>query len=138
MLPRPRDDFVEVDRRLRGIFDPFRARLVATKDDADGLILQIPGLEDVPWGYVGGARVGKRYVSVYLMSVYAQPEVAESMSAELRRRMRGRSCFNFTTIDEPLFEGLARIAHGGLDRYLALASERAKLDPDRVEPIWRV
>lgn len=62
-------DFAEVDRRLRRIFDPLRARLVATKDNADGLMLQIPGLEDQPWGYVGGTRVGKRYVSVYLMSV---------------------------------------------------------------------
>lgn len=105
----PKADFAEVDRRLRQIFDPMRARLVATKDDADGLMLQIPGLEDQPWGYVGGTRIGKRYVSIYLMSVYAQPETVESMSPALRRRMQGKSCFNFTTVDEPLFEELAQI-----------------------------
>ncbi len=126
MATAPRSDFAEVDRRLRQIFDPFRSRLVATTDDTVGLMLQIPGLEDQPWGYVGGTRVGKRYVSVYLMSVYAHPEVVESMSPALRRRMQGKSCFNFTTVDEPLFEELGQIAQAGFDRYLALAPEFAE------------
>ncbi len=127
--PPPTVAFAEVDRRLRMIFDPFRSRLVATKDDADGLILQIPGLEAEPWGYVGGTRVGKRYVSVYLMSVYAQPEVVESMSPALRRRMQGKSCFNFTTVDEPLVEELGQIAQSGFDHYLKLAPQFAKKKP---------
>ena len=128
--PQPsKADLVEVDRRLRRIFDPIRPRLVATKDDDAGLMLQIPGLEDQPWGYVGGTRVGKRYVSVYLMSFYAHPEVVESMSPELRRRKQGKSCFNFTTVDEPLVEELTRIAQDGFERYLGLASEFAKKRP---------
>ena len=38
------DDFAAVDRRLREI-------------------LEIPGLEGKPWGYVAGTRLGKRHVS---------------------------------------------------------------------------
>jgi hypothetical protein len=119
-------DFAAVDRRLREILEPLRSRLVATKDGPDGLILQIPGLEDKPWGYVGGIRLGKRYVSFYLMSVYASPEIVESMSPELRRRMQGKSCFNFTTVDEPLFAELAQITEASFEPYLALAAEVAR------------
>jgi hypothetical protein len=30
----------------------------------------------------------------------------QAMSKELRARMQGKTCFNFQTIDEPLFEEL--------------------------------
>ena len=120
-----RADFDAVDRRLREIVEPLRSRLVATKDGPDGLSLEIPGLEGKPYGYVAGIRRGKRYVSYYLMPVYAFPDLLESMSPELRRRMQGKSCFNFTKIDEPLFAELERVTTAGLEPYLALASEVA-------------
>ena len=109
---KPKPGFADVDRRLREILEPLRSRLVATKDSPTGLTLEIPGLEGKPWGYVAGIRHGKRYVSFYLMSVYAFPDLLASMSPALRRRMQGKSCFNFTSVDEPLFEELARITRG--------------------------
>jgi len=125
--PKPvaKVDFAAVDRGLREIVAPLRSRLVATKDSPDGLALEIPGLEGKPWGYVAGIRRGKRYVSYYLMSVYAFPDLMESMSPELRRRMQGKSCFNFTTVDEPLFAELDRITQAGFERFLVLAAEVA-------------
>jgi hypothetical protein len=126
-----RPDFAAVDRRLREILEPLRSSLVATKDGPDGLILEIPGLEGKPWGSVAAIRHGKRYVSFYLMSVYALPDLLESMSPELRRRMQGKSCFNFTTVDEALFAELARITQAGFEPYLAVAAaaEAAKHKP---------
>ena len=124
--PAPADTkFAEVDRRLRKIIDPYRSRLVATKDGPGGLTLEIPGYEGKPWGYVAGVRPGKRYVSFYLMSVYAFPELRASMSPELQRRMQGKSCFNFSTVDEALFAELEQVTAAGFDRYLALANEVA-------------
>jgi hypothetical protein len=121
----PRTDFAAVDRRLREILEPYRSRLVATKDGPDGLTLEIPGLEGKPWGYVAGTRVGKNYVSLYLMAVYAFPDLCESLSSALRRRKQGNSCFNFTAVDEPLFAELAAVMAAGFKRYLALATEVA-------------
>lgn len=121
----PEGDFAAVDRRLREIVAPLRPKLAVTKDSPDGLTLEIPGFEGKPYGYVAGIRHGKRYVSYYLMSVYAFPDLLESMSPALRRRMQGKSCFNFTTVDEPLFAELGRITQAGFERYLALASEVA-------------
>jgi hypothetical protein len=119
----PPTDFAAVDRRLREILEPYRTRLVATKDGPGGLALEIPGLEGKPWGYVAGTRVGKSYVSLYLMPLYAFPDLSETLSPALRRRKQGKSCFNFTRIDEPLFDELGRIVAASFDRYLALARQ---------------
>jgi hypothetical protein len=119
----PPTDFAAVDRRLRQILEPYRSRLVATKDGPGGLALEIPGLEGKPWGYVAGTRLGKSYVSLYLMPVYAFPDLDKTISPALRRRKQGKSCFNFTTVDEPLFAELATILATGFERYLALAAE---------------
>lgn len=120
---RPTRDFAAVDRRLRQILDPLRSRLAVTKDGPEGLAIEIPGLEGKPWGYVAGVRPGKSYVSFYLMSVYASPELMASMSPELRRRMQGKACFNFTKIDEPLFAELAQITEAGLEPFIAIARQ---------------
>lgn len=118
-------DFAGVDRRLREILAPLRSRLVATKDGPEGLTLEIPGLEGQPWGYVAGTRVGKRYVSFYLMALYASPELKGSISPELLRRMQGKSCFNFTTIDEALFAELEQLTIKSIDPHIALAKNVA-------------
>jgi hypothetical protein len=38
----------------------------------------------------------------------------EGISEELRRRMQGKSCFNFTAVDETLFEELADLTRAAL------------------------
>jgi hypothetical protein len=107
-------DLAAVHARLRDILAPYRDGLVATKDGPQGLVLEVPGLEGKPWGYVAGTRLGKRYVSYYLMPVYESPDLMRDMSPELRKRMQGKSCFNFSTIDERLFQELADITARGI------------------------
>jgi hypothetical protein len=115
-------DFGAVDARLREILAPYRGELVATTDGPGGLVLEIPGLEGKPWGYVAAVRPGKRYVSFYLMPVYAFPELVESMSPELKRRMQGKSCFNFTRVDESLLAELERLTAESVKRYRAVVA----------------
>jgi hypothetical protein len=62
-------------------------------------------------------RLGKAYVSFYLMSVYAYPALLKSMSPELKKRMQGKSCFNFIEVDENLFEELAQLTKAGAARF---------------------
>ncbi len=101
-------DFEAVHDRLRAILRPCASdELVVTKDGPAGMALEVRGLEGKPWGYFGGTRLGKSYVSYYLMGVYASPELKDELSPELRRRMQGKACFNFTKVDEPLFAELA-------------------------------
>ena len=108
-------DFHEVEARLRAILDPYRDRLTVAKEGPEGIYLELPGYEGQPWGYVGGTRVGKSYVSYYLMGAYDGGLQAE-MSPELRKRMQGKTCFNFTRIDEPLFAELEAITAKAIAR----------------------
>jgi hypothetical protein len=61
----------------------------------------------------GGVRLGKNYVSYYLMSVYMSSELMKSMSPELKKRMQGKSCFNFTAVDAKLFSELKALTKAG-------------------------
>ena len=87
-------DLDAVHDRLREVLAPYRETLVATKDGPGGLSLEIPGLEDKPWGYVAGTRVGKRYVSYYLMPVYALARVARDHLAVAAEANAGQGLFH--------------------------------------------
>jgi hypothetical protein len=118
-------DFEAVHERLKAIIRNHADGLVVTKDGPAGIALEIPGLEGKPWGYVAGTRLGKSYVSFYLMPVYASPELAASVSPELQRRKQGKSCFNFTKIDEPLFAELDALTRRGIPGFRVVAPAAA-------------
>ncbi|HEU4572679.1 MAG TPA: hypothetical protein VFR93_08320 [Candidatus Limnocylindrales bacterium] len=118
-------DFETVHERLKDIIRRHADGLVITKDGPAGMALEIPGLEGKPWGYVAGTRLGKSYVSFYLMPVYASPELDASVSSELRRRKQGKSCFNFTKVDETLVAELESLAARGIPGFRATAEAAA-------------
>ena len=57
---------------------------------------------------VAWVEVGKAYVSYHLMGITV-PTVQNGMSKALKARMQGKTCFNFKTVDEALFEELRRV-----------------------------
>jgi hypothetical protein len=119
-------DFDLVHDRLKAILTPYAdGDLVITKNGPDGMALEVPGLEGKPWGYVAGTRKGKSYVSFYLVPVYASPELDASLSPELRRRKQGKSCFNFTKIDELLMTELEGLAARGIPGFRSAAEDAA-------------
>jgi hypothetical protein len=119
------DDFGAVHGRLREIILRHRGDLAVTKDGPGGMSLEVPGLEGKPWGYVAGTRVGKSYVSYYLMPVYALPEMAASVSPALAMRKQGKACFNFTKVDESLLAELESLTERGIPAFRAVAEAAA-------------
>ena len=69
--------------------------------------------------WFGGVQIKKNYVSYYLMPVYKNPSLLNGMSPELGKRMQGKSCFNFKTIDKKLFRELALLTKRALHDYRA-------------------
>ncbi len=67
--------------------------------------------------WIGAVRIGKSYVSYHLMAVYMFPELLRGISPELKRRMQGKSCFNFTRVDEQLFLELDELTERSFERY---------------------
>jgi hypothetical protein len=118
-------DFEAVHARLRQIILRHRGDLALTKDGPAGMALEVPGLEGKPWGYVAGTRVGKSYVSYYLMPVYASPELAASVSPALAKRKQGKACFNFTKVDEALLAELDSLTARGIPDFRAVAEAAA-------------
>ncbi len=69
--------------------------------------------------WFGGVKIKKNYVSYHLMPVYVNPTLLDDMSPELKKRMQGKSCFNFRSIDKNLFEELGELTKRGLQDYRA-------------------
>jgi hypothetical protein len=111
-------DFDSTFAELKEIFGPYQARLNVTVDTADNYGLETDHvMKNKHRLYFGGVRRGKSYVSFYLMPAYACPEITEKISPELKKRMQGKSCFNFTTPDEKLFDELRKLTKAGFARF---------------------
>lgn len=67
--------------------------------------------------FFGAVQIKKRYVSYHLMPVYVFPDLLSSMSEDLKRRMQGKSCFNFTSADDQMLSELAELTKTGYQRY---------------------
>jgi len=124
-------DFQAVHERLKSILAPYRDGLVVTSDGPGGMLLELPEHRGKPWGFAAGTRVGKRYVSYYLWSVYGDPGLSAGISPALRRRMQGKSCFNFASIDEPLFAELAALTEKSIALQPALIDTWLAARPKR-------
>ena len=66
--------------------------------------------------WLGGVRVGKSYVSYHLMPVYMFPDLLAGLSPALRKRMQGKSCFNFREADPALMRELEALTKAGIAR----------------------
>ena len=110
-------DFDAVYARLKAILEPYAPRMHVSADDDTwyGLDLAPPQARN-PTTWFGAVRSGKRYVSIYLMPVYADPSLMDGASNELRKRMQGKSCFNFSKVDEPLIGVLEALVKAGYER----------------------
>ena len=109
--------FDEVYARLKGILEPYAAKMYVSADDDVWYGLDLaPEAERVPATWFGATRRGKAYVSYYLMPVYVEPAMLEELSPELRKRMQGKSCFNFKRIDEGLFAELEALTKRGYEQ----------------------
>jgi hypothetical protein len=110
-------DFGPVFDRLRAILKPYEPEMHVSADDATWYGLDLaPPEERNPTTWFGAVRRGKRYVSIYLMPVYVDPGLMDDASPELRKRMQGKSCFNFNKVNEPLFGELEALVRTGYQR----------------------
>ena len=115
-------DFTAVHEKLKSILRKYeKGRLTGT--DASGkYTLSGPPSEKAGERslWFGAVMTQKRYVSYHLMPVYGCPELVEGLSPALKKRMQGKACFNFTTVDEPLFRELAALTDRGYKRFKEL------------------
>lgn len=113
-------DFDAVFTRLKALLAPYAPSLTVEADTADSFSLNAAYDTRIKRPlFFGAVQVKKNYVSFYLMPVYVFPDLLDGMSPALQKRMQGKSCFNFKTVDEPLFAELAALTRNGFVRFQA-------------------
>ncbi len=113
-----KNNFEEVFRKLKAILKPYEKKMVVLQDTNSAYMLNTRHvMKNKQPLYFGGVRLGKAYVSFYLMSVYVSAAEMKSISPELRKRMQGKSCFNFKAVDDELFRELAALTKTGAARF---------------------
>jgi len=114
----PQSEFPLVFEHLKNILKPFEPKLTVTANTPGAYSLD--GLYSEKWKkqlFFGSARIQKNYVSFYLMPVYMFPELLKDISPELKKRMQGKSCFNFKKVEPDLFKELAELTHKSVEQF---------------------
>lgn len=72
-----------------------------------------------PQMYFAGVQIKKNYVSLYFMPIYMAP-ASFSISPALKKRMQGKSCFNFTTAEPELLAEIKNLLATGKQYFKGL------------------
>lgn len=62
---------------------------------------------------LAAVQIKNSYVSFHLIPVYAVPALAKTVSPSLQKRMQGKACFNFTSVDPAHVKELAALTKKG-------------------------
>ncbi len=116
----PHEQFAALFERLRALFSPHEPAAVLLRDEPTAYSLGTHEVraKDGYRTWFGGVEIRKNYVSAHLMPVYVHPELLDGVSPALRKRMQGKACFNFKTVDEALLNELAALVRRGAERML--------------------
>ena len=111
------NNFNPVTAALKKMLQPYKAKMVLTSDVSVYSLSTRHLLPNKQTLFFASFQPRKNYVSYYLMPVYIFPDLLTGISPELRRRMQGKSCFNFKDVDPALFKELAALTKAGFERY---------------------
>ena len=107
-----RPEFAPVFEALRRLLEPYANRPGFAHTDAVGKYQLSSTTKADRVGrplFVAGVQVNRTYVSYHLMPIYMNPALQRAVPPALKRRMQGKSCFNFTSIDPELMRALSAL-----------------------------
>jgi hypothetical protein len=115
-------DFAALTTELIALQRRAAPNMLVAREGPEGISLNAPWAhptkpKEPMW--FGGVKAGKAYVSYHLMPVYTHPALAASISPALKKRMQGKSCFNFQAADPALFEELEALTREAAALYAA-------------------
>jgi len=111
--------FQPVFARLRKLLQAYEADFTITHDSPERYGLEAPigpatirawgGKVRTPKIPVAWVEMRKTYVSYHLMGINGHAKLIAGLSGPLRARMQGKTCFNFTTLDDALVRELQTV-----------------------------
>jgi hypothetical protein len=137
--PKSLKDFAAVFAGLQEILKPYEKHLhvLPYKPEFYTLVTRLAVHKGKPVWFAA-IRMGKNYVSYHLMPIYMNAAMQKRIPPELKKRMQGKACFNFSEVDPALFRQLADLTAAGFEGYRALnyvSSPRAENLPYKVTSI---
>lgn len=67
--------------------------------------------------YIAGVIQQKNYISFYFSPIYSHPDEFFEISPNLRKTLKGKSCFNINKIPPQFLKDLEDILKKGIDKY---------------------
>jgi len=114
-------DNKRIFEKLKTILNQFEVGLSVQNDKSDNYYLNTPITQSNKKAeFFGAVQIKKSYVAFHLMPVYYHPEMLDNTSQELKKRMQGKSCFNFKEMDDNLFAELNTLTKTAFEKYKAL------------------
>ena len=112
------NDFASVFKELRAILAPYAKGLSTMEDTETAFYVDTKHIQKNKSPlFFSAVQIKKSFVSFHLMPVYVQPALLETISPELKKRMQGKSCFNFVAVDKALFNELAALTKASYASY---------------------
>jgi hypothetical protein len=129
-----KDDFESAFRGLREMMKPCDKKLWVTKDKPGEYMSESKSLRYLGKPLMFASITTKSYVAFHLFPVYMFPNLLDGISPELKKRMQGKTCWNFKKAEEPLFEELGKVVEASLRRF----EEMGKRDLNRedAQALW--
>jgi len=110
--------FQDIFDALKPVFEEYAGRLAIQVDKPGQYYLETKtAMRKGQRFQFGGVKIGKAYVSFHLMPLYMNPKLQAAISPELKRRMQGKSCFNFTHVDPSHIAELKKLAKAGFEEF---------------------
>ncbi len=67
--------------------------------------------------YIAGVIQQKNYVSFYFSPIYSHPDLFSNISPDLRKVLKGKSCFNINKTNPQLLKEIENILKEGINKY---------------------
>jgi hypothetical protein len=113
-----KESFQETFDALKPVFEEYAGRLAIQVDKPGEYYLETKtAVRKGQRFQFGGVKIGKAYVSFHLMPIYMNPKLQAAVSPELKKRMQGKSCFNFTSVDPSHVAELKKLTKAGFEEF---------------------
>jgi hypothetical protein len=116
-------DFAHVFSLLKPVLASYAERLAVMADTPVEYTVVTKSASPFPQHkgqpmYFGSVRLGKAYVSFHLLPLYMCPPLTKGVPPALKKRMQGKTCFNFKTDPAPeLIRDLKRLTEAAFTQW---------------------
>jgi len=110
----------ELFEELKIILSHHSSRLTVVHDEPGYYYLETKMKDEKGKPYFFGmVKIGAKKVSYHLMPIYYDQSLVESISSDLKNRMQGKSCFNFTKSQKNQLKELKSLTENCIKSYKA-------------------